>query len=220
MPILEIDSVQFEIGNQRILSDIYLRCETGKITGILGRNGAGKSCLMQIIFGSMKANKSIRIDSEALIPKLLTPNKIAYLPQFNIIPQNLSIKGAFTHFNQEFSVFANQFIEFKDRENTRIGSLSGGARRLIELYLLLKSKGPFILLDEPFTHLSPVQIEKVMELIIQEKKNKGIIITDHLYKYILELSDSLYILKEGKTYWIKDRIDLEKHGYLNPLIKD
>jgi ATPase subunit of ABC transporter with duplicated ATPase domains len=50
--ILEADSVQLQFGERKILSDVYLKCETGKITGLLGRNGEGKSCLMRIIMES------------------------------------------------------------------------------------------------------------------------------------------------------------------------
>jgi ABC-type sugar transport system ATPase subunit len=59
---LEADSIQLEFNGRRILSDIYLKCETGRITGLLGRNGEGKSCLMQIIYGTLACEKSVRID--------------------------------------------------------------------------------------------------------------------------------------------------------------
>ena len=60
----EADSVQLEFGSKKILSDVYLKCETGQVTGILGRNGEGKSCLMNIIYGSLKPqNKSIRFNN-------------------------------------------------------------------------------------------------------------------------------------------------------------
>lgn len=48
---LEIDSVILELNSKRILQNVYLKSETGKITGLLGRNGTGKSCLMKILFG-------------------------------------------------------------------------------------------------------------------------------------------------------------------------
>ena len=70
---------------------------------------------------------------------------------------------------------------------------------LVQLYIVLKSESQFALLDEPFTHLSPLQIELVKEFIGEEKSNKGLVITDHLFSHVLDLSDSLYILKEGKT---------------------
>ncbi|HZI00856.1 MAG TPA: ATP-binding cassette domain-containing protein, partial [Flavisolibacter sp.] len=59
---LEVDSIQLNFGEIKILSDIYIKCETGSITGLLGRNGQGKSCLMRVIHGSLPAEKSIRFD--------------------------------------------------------------------------------------------------------------------------------------------------------------
>ena len=60
---LEADSIHLEFKGRRILSDIYLKCETGKITGLLGRNGEGKTCLMEIIYGTLKSEKSVRFDN-------------------------------------------------------------------------------------------------------------------------------------------------------------
>ena len=54
--VLEIDSIQKKFDLKSILSDVYLKCETGDILGLLGRNGSGKSTLMQIIFGVLKAD--------------------------------------------------------------------------------------------------------------------------------------------------------------------
>ncbi|MBC8984356.1 ATP-binding cassette domain-containing protein [Pedobacter sp. N36a] len=66
---LEIDSVSLQFGSRTILSDVYLKCETGKITGLLGRNGTGKSSLMNLIFGTLvPGNKSVRFDGQA-VPK-------------------------------------------------------------------------------------------------------------------------------------------------------
>ena len=89
--ILETDSIQLAFNGRKILSDIYLKCETGTITGLLGRNGQGKSCLMQIIFGSLNCEKSVRIDN--LSQKNISGfhNMLLYLPQFNFIPKSLSV---------------------------------------------------------------------------------------------------------------------------------
>ena len=62
---LEADSVILEFGNKRILQDVYVKCETNSITGLLGRNGAGKSCLMNIIYGTLKPyNGTISINKK------------------------------------------------------------------------------------------------------------------------------------------------------------
>ena len=59
---LEADGIQLAFDERNILTDIYIKCQTGKITGLLGRNGQGKSCLMEIIYGTRPADKSVRID--------------------------------------------------------------------------------------------------------------------------------------------------------------
>lgn len=60
--ILEIDSVELSFGDRRILSGVYLAVETGGVTAVLGRNGCGKSCLMKILCGSLRADfRSMRM---------------------------------------------------------------------------------------------------------------------------------------------------------------
>lgn len=210
---LEADSIQLEINDRKILKDIYLKCETGKITGILGRNGEGKSCLMKIIYGSLRCEKSVRFDNVNQHEAFKRPDLLLYLPQFNFIPRTLCLKRIFSDYELEYSSFEKQFPEFKKRYRSTINSLSGGEQRLIELYLIVKSKSKFAMLDEPFTHLNPLQIEKVQRLLAEEKENKGLLITDHMFRYITDICDDLYVLAEGKTHLTKNISELETLGY-------
>ena len=86
---------------------------------------------------------------------------------------------------------------------------------MINIYIIARSPSQFILLDEPFSHLSPLQIEKVRSLLTEEKQNKGILITDHLYRDILDISDRLYVLSDGRTRPAKGTEDLETFGYIH-----
>lgn len=210
---LEADSIQLQFDDRRILSDIYLKCETGKITGLLGRNGQGKSCLMQIIYGRLKCEKSVRFDNASQSEAFKRPDLLHYLPQFNFIPKALTLKRIFQDFEVDYSSFENQFPEFKTKYNLSINSLSGGEHRLVELYVIVKSKSLFAMLDEPFTHLNPVQIEKVQDLLLEEKTNKGLLITDHMYGHITQICDNLYVLTNGKTYLTKSIQEIETLGY-------
>ncbi|HLP36816.1 ABC transporter ATP-binding protein [Lacibacter sp.] len=210
---LEADSIQFEINGRKILRDIYLKCETGKITGILGRNGEGKSCLMKIIYGSLECEKSVRFDDVAQHEPFKRPDLLLYLPQFNFIPKSLSLKRIFDDYELEYSSFEKRFPEFKTRHSSIINSLSGGEQRLIELYIVVKSRSQFAMLDEPFTHLNPLQIEKVQNLLSEEKENKGLLLTDHMFRYITDICDSLYVLTNGKTHLTKNISELETMGY-------
>jgi ABC-type lipopolysaccharide export system ATPase subunit len=211
---LEADSIQLSFGERKILSDIYLSAETGKITGLLGRNGTGKSCLLKIIHGSIDAEKSIRFDNQSQSFAYQRPDLIKYLPQFNFIPKHLSLKRVFQDFEIDYSLFEKRFAAFKGTPTSTIGSLSGGEHRLVELYVILKSKSQFALLDEPFTHLSPIQIEQVKALMLEEKDNKGLIITDHLYQDVIDICDNLYVLSNGKTLIINHIEELEALGYV------
>lgn len=69
------------------------------------------------------------------------------------------------------------------------------------------------MLDEPFTHLNPIQIKKVKELLLEEKQNKGILVTDHMFKHIVDISDCLYVLTNARTQLTKSADDVEKLGY-------
>ena len=90
---LEVDSVTLEFGEKRVLSDIYMRFEAGKVTGILGRNGSGKSCLLRIIFGTLQAQYSnIRFNGRAIFQPYRYPEKIRYMPQDSFIPKYLRLK--------------------------------------------------------------------------------------------------------------------------------
>lgn len=210
---LEVDSIQLQFGDRTILSDTYLKCETGKITGLLGRNGQGKSCMMKIIYGTLKCEKSVRFDGLALHEAFKRPDLLQYLPQFSFIPKSLSLKRVFQDFALDYQLFAERFPEFASKYKSPIGRLSGGGQRLVELYIIVKSNSQFAMLDEPFTHLSPLQIEKVKELLLEEKTNKGLLITDHMYRHVLEICDDLYVLTNGKTHLTKSFTDIETLGY-------
>lgn len=211
--ILEVDSVQLQFGQRKILSDIYFKCETGKITGLLGRNGVGKSCLMKIAFGSFKCEKSVRIDTLTRKEAFLQGH-LGYLPQFSFIPRGFSLKNIFLDFGLDFLSFSRTFPEFSSKSRKRIGTFSSGERRIIEIYVILKSSFLFVMLDEPFTFLSPIQIHKVKSLLVDEKRNKGILISDHMYKHVIDIVDDLYILANGETHLTKNANDLKKLGYI------
>ena len=211
---LEADSIELNFGSRPILKNIYITCETGKITGFLGRNGEGKSCLMQIICGNLKPqNKSIRVDNKSVVNDARLPDLLRYLPQFNFIPKSLSVKRVFNDYQLDFSRFETDFLDLGVKYNSVIKKLSGGQVRIIELYIILRSNTKFVLLDEPFTHIMPLHIEQIKRIINEEKMNKGIILTDHVYQHLLNMSDSLFVLVNGKTYLAKDLSDIERLGY-------
>lgn len=218
MNILEIDNIELNFDSKSILKAIYLKAEKGKVTGILGRNGSGKTSLLRIIFGELiPNNKLIRIDKKPILEPLYKKGCIKYLTQFSIMPNSLSLKKGFSFFNVSLDSFLEDFPNFVELKNNSFFEFSGGERRLIETYIFIKSEAKIVLLDEPFSHLAHLYIEKIKELIEIEKKNKIFIITDHLYKDILNISDDVYLLKEGWIKFITNHEDLIFHNYTHSI---
>ena len=213
---LEVDSIILEFDTKRVLQDVFLKNETGKTTGILGRNGTGKSCLMNIIYGELQTtNKSIRLDGTAIFDAYKNPESLRFLPQFNFIPKYLKTKRIFKDFDLDFSKFIIHFPEFEKYFNSKLKTLSGGEIRILEIYSILASKTKFCMLDEPFTQVMPVHVDTIKKIILEEKKNKGIMIADHIYEHIIDICDNIYVILNGKTYLTRDRNDLVKLGYIN-----
>lgn len=215
---LEFDSIQISLGGHTVLSSVYMFSETGCITGLLGRNGCGKTTLMKIVFGAMQwEQKSVRINSVSMRTRYLSKRLIAFLPQDHLIPEYLTLEKAFALYNIPEEEVLEDFPEAEEMMDHRPAQLSGGYLRIFEILLTLKSNALFCLLDEPFSGLTPVYIEKVKILLQKAKARKGIIITDHLHRHVLELSDNLYLLANGQTYHVKDMEQLVSLGYVNAL---
>lgn len=85
---------------------------------------------------------------------------------------------------------------------------------MLELYIILMSESKFVLLDEPFSHIMPLHVETIKKLIVEEKQNKGILISDHLYQHIMEVSDQVYMINNGRSFPIESAQDLHDNGYI------
>lgn len=213
--VLEFDSLELSYDTRSILSAVYMKCAVGEVVGVLGRNGSGKSSMMKIVFGSLKgSHQSIRIDGASLPPNHLRKRLIGYLPQEGLLPSFISIRKAFQLFNIDEAEIIQDFPEVGEFLSFTSKQLSGGYLRIVEALLILKSKAPFCILDEPFSGLMPVHIEKMKQLITKEKSKKGIIITDHMYRHVMDITDRLYVLANGKTYLVKGEADLVARGYV------
>ncbi|MGC3948509.1 MAG: ATP-binding cassette domain-containing protein [Chryseolinea sp.] len=213
--ILEFDGIELSYGTNRILRSVYVKCAVGEVVGILGRNGSGKSSLFKVVFGSERADhRSIRINEQPLPVDFIKRQLIGYLPQGNLIPPQVTIGRALTMFGVMHSTLLDYFPDFDEQLALRPDQLSGGTRRVIELLLVLHSRSRFVFLDEPFSGVMPVHVEVIKKMIQHAKKEKGIVLTDHLYRNVLSIADRLYVLANGSTYAITDHEELVSRGYL------
>lgn len=216
MSKLHIDSITKSFGPKKILQDIYMACETGQIVALLGGIGSGKSTLLQIIFGTMQGDTQfIKFNNEVLMKQSDRRNKIAYMPQSPMFPKNTKVKNLIPLFcsaENTRKLFNDDLLQ--PFLNRTVRNLSGGERKLVEVLAVIHSEAEFILLDQPYSGLSPILTEKVMKMIKEKSNEKGFIISNFMTEYALELSDEIYFLQDRTLRKIKDLNELQQHYYL------
>lgn len=213
MSKLHVDSVVKYFHTTKVLSDVYLSCSPGEITGILGRNGSGKSTLLKIIFGTMPADHAyVRINGKVYTNRSDRPSKIAYLYQDSFIPGHLKVRTVLR------LMTLNHLAEHpvvKPILNTTFAEVSGGEVRYLEILFTLNRPAPYIILDEPFNGLSPLLKDEVKEIIRSAaREGKGIILTDHDYRNVLDISTQKYIMRAGSLKPFHNPEELRSLGYL------
>jgi ABC-type multidrug transport system ATPase subunit len=219
MKALEINNLNKSFAKKSILKDIDLTCKTGDIIGIFGRNGSGKSTLLKIIYGTLKADSvQIKIDTKIMSQKEIIPSKtIAYLPQDSFLPKELKVRDVIPFFfpngeDQDKIFYASTVSVF---EKLKVGYLSLGQLRYLELLIIGNLNHSFLLLDEPFSMIEPLYKEIIKSLLLELKKTKGIILTDHYYDDVLEITTENFVIKDAEKIEINSKEDLVKFQYLS-----
>ncbi|EKF56538.1 ABC transporter [Galbibacter marinus] len=218
MDFLKVTDLNKSYGNKTILKNIELDCKTGETIGIFGRNGTGKSTLLKLIFGTVKADSiQIGINSEIINQKkIISSKKIGYLPQDTFLPKERKVREIIPLFypngdDQDKIFYSPQVSSF---EKIKVGKLSLGQLRYLELLIIGNLNHKFLMLDEPFSMIEPIYKDVIKNLLLELKKSKGIILTDHYYNDVLEITDKNFVLKDADKIEIMDKNDLVKYEYL------
>ena len=207
--VLEADSIYFSAQEHDILNGAYLRCAQGTTVGLLGRNGSGKSTLLQIVFGTLRADSSfVRIGGRVLTGRAYTSGLIRMMPQTACAPKQLGVPTLLRMEGLTAKAIYDPLI--RQMRHLRIGQLSGGQYKYLMVFILLHSAAPFIILDEPFAALSPVMAEQVAGLIRRAQADKGIILSDHHYAMVSQLSHQLSYSDDVRWHEVDDITEL--HG--------
>ena len=214
---LQADSIQYRIGDRQLMTDIFLKCETGEIVGLLGRNGCGKTTLLQIIFGTRHTdNKHIRIDDKVYPEPYKHKQLMAYLPQHNFLPKNIRLSKLIDLYIE--SPVKQEVVKQDELMQKHLhkyaDELSKGESRYFELLLLLQLDAKFLLLDEPFSGIGPLYVEHIESMLLAHKSTKGFIITDHDYRSVLRLSNRIILLADGYCRPINHEEELLEWGYI------
>lgn len=216
MSKLHVDSVVKSYNGRSVLTDIFISCESGEIVGLLGRNGCGKSTLLKIIFGSLRPdNRFVKVDDRYINGLGDGCRYIKYLPQDGFLPSNIRLRTAIGLFCTATDArYMAEHHLVKPFLGKRTRELSGGEKRFFEVMLLVCSDAPFVLLDEPFSGMSPLYIEEIKALIRDRSAVKGFILTDHNYRNILDVSSRVVLIHDGAMRNITDLDDLRYWNYI------
>ena len=199
---LLVDSVHLEFDKLQVLQSAFITAQTGRVTGVLGRNGCGKSCLFKCIMGGIKPqNIFVRFNDEPETDYAHIGKRVKYLPQNVFMPANMTLGEAFDLYGVDYDGLVAFDNKFHTYERMTSGQLSGGEVRIAEMYMVLNSEAEFCILDEPFSNVAPKYVEMMQQLIQQHKATKGIIISDHMYESVMGITDDVliprYITKNG-----------------------
>ena len=223
--MIEVKNVTKKYGKHVALDNLNLTIEHGKIYGLLGENGAGKSTTMNIITGYLAPSMGEVIvdDYDILKEANKAKAKIGYLPEIPPLYQDMTVK--------EYLVFAAQLkrIPRRDRKeavetamhnagiadvcNRLINNLSKGYKQRVGIAQAILGSPEIVILDEPTVGLDPVQINEIRELIREIGKEHTVILSSHILSEIQEVCDHVFMISKGKLVLDEDmdKIDsLEK----------
>ena len=210
--ILRTEEIKKAYKGREVVKGVTVEVKQGEIVGLLGPNGAGKTTSFYMIVGLVKpdSGRVFLDDKEITKVPMYKRSKmgIGYLPQEVSVFRKLSVEDnilAILQMTQlskakqkeRLESLLNEFGLQHVRKNLG-NKLSGGEKRRTEIARGLAINPKFILLDEPFAGGDPIAVEDIQRIVLDlQKKNIGILITDHNVQETLGIVDRAYLLFEG-----------------------
>ncbi|WP_313892347.1 ABC transporter ATP-binding protein [Psychrobacillus sp.] len=209
--LLKLEQVHTHIGQYHILQGVSFEAKTGQVSVLLGRNGAGKTTTLKTIMGLTPASSgSVQLE-ETLITKHAT-HQIAHRG-IGYVPEDQGIFGALTveenmkvamrkeddmaRERQEYVL--ELFPDLKKFWKKEGGYLSGGQKQMLSMARAFVNESKLLLIDEPSKGLAPVVIEKVMEAIVEMKKQTSIILVEQNFMMASRIGDTYTLIDDGAT---------------------
>ena len=220
MKTLEGKGMSMSFKKRRVVNNISIKVCSGEVIGLLGPNGAGKTTTFHMILGIHRPESGKILLNNINITKypvyMRARSGIGFLPQEPSVFRGMSvidnIYAVLEHRKEKKEVKIEEVLDemgLSDLRNRKASYLSGGERRRLEIARSLVLNPDFLLLDEPFAGIDPIQINEIRKLILSFKeKGLGIIITDHNVREILKITDRSYIINKGELIFQGNSLEL------------
>lgn len=215
MHLLETREISKSYRGRKVVDNVSVTVKQGEVTGLLGPNGAGKTSSFHMIVGLVSPDSGqVLLDNEEItaLPMFRRARRgISYLPQEASVFRRLSVEENLLAILETLPLDARQRREKMNRLIEQLGletvrnskgyMLSGGERRRTEIARSLVIEPAFLLLDEPFSGIDPIQVSELQRIIFELRRSGiGILITDHNVRETLAVTDRAYIINNGKIF--------------------
>src|SRR5262249_12491676 len=215
MTKLETREISKTYRGRRVVDDVSLFVQTGEVVGLLGPNGAGKTTSFYMIVGLISPDSGrILVDDQDItaLPMYQRARKgISYLPQEASVFRKLTVEENLMAILETRPLRSRERREMLDRLIDQLGldkvrrsrgyMLSGGERRRVEIARSLVINPNFLLLDEPFSGIDPIQVLELQRIILDLKRSGiGILVTDHNVSETLAVTNRAYIINNGRIF--------------------
>ncbi len=215
MSKLETREISKSYRGRKVVDDVTVSLDQGEVVGLLGANGAGKTTSFYMIVGLISPDSGhILVDGADITPLPMYKRAgrgISYLPQEASVFRKLTVEENLMAIletlplrNRERHERLDRLIEQLGLEKVRRSQgymLSGGERRRVEIARSLVIEPKFLLLDEPFSGIDPIQVLELQRIIFDLKRDGiGILVTDHNVRETLTVTDRAYIIDNGRIF--------------------
>jgi lipopolysaccharide export system ATP-binding protein len=215
MPILKTVDISKTYRGRRVVDDVTISIAQGEVVGLLGPNGAGKTTSFYMIVGLITPDSGRVMLDDIDITELPMYQRarqgISYLPQEPSVFRKLTVEQNLLAIletlrldSRERTDRMNELIEMLGLGRVRHNkgyALSGGERRRVEIARSLVTRPGFLLLDEPFSGIDPIQVLEIQRIIAELRRSGiGILITDHNVRETLAVTDRAYIINNGRIF--------------------
>jgi lipopolysaccharide export system ATP-binding protein len=212
---LETSEVSKTYRGRRVVDDVTVHVQQGEVVGLLGPNGAGKTTTFYMIVGLISPDSGRILVDDADITNLPMYQRarrgISYLPQEASIFRKLTVEENLMAILETLSLSSRERREKLEQLIDQLGletvrrshgyMLSGGERRRVEIARSLVISPSFLLLDEPFSGIDPIQVLELQRIIFDLKRTGiGILITDHNVRETMAVTDRAYIINSGRIF--------------------
>lgn len=203
MNLAEFKNVNKSYGKKIALDDVSFSIKKGKIVGLLGPNGSGKTTIIKLINDLLvEDNGSILIEGNK--PGIDTKKKVSYLPERTYLNMNVKVIDFLKYFEDFYDDFdINKATELLKKlsidENDKLKTMSKGTKEKVQLILVMSRKADLYVLDEPIGGVDPAGRDYILETILTNfNEDSSLLISTHLISDIENILDDVIFIKNGK----------------------